>query len=364
MLPYFSDCYFNASSLVSSHLGADRPRARAARALARALNAEDPSSIVFTSGATESNNWVFSSVAEAYSGPFVISSVEHASVKAAAMRLKEHGREVREVPVNENGEVNVSALADLLDEDVCFVSIMATNNETGVINPINEIADIIRDRAPNALFHSDATQIMGKTPVDLQGDFGGVDLLSFSGHKFHGPKGVGGLYMRPGVELAALFVGGNQENGARAGTTNTPALAGLAAAAEEFVALCPADSTLRDAFESGVPRIDPTAIIHGASARRLFNTSCLSFPGARGSDIVELLLSEGIVVGTGSACSASSLHPPETLLKMGIDYDIAGAAIRVSFSRFNSPDHVIELLDALTKVLPAARLLRLNVSAV
>lgn len=364
MLPYFSECYFNASSLVSSQLGADRPRARAARALALALNAEDPGTIIFTSGATEANNWVIASVAEAQSGALVISSVEHASVKAAAMRLKENGRDVREVPVNRNGEVTAEALAEFLGDDVSFVSVMAANNETGVINPVRDIAEIIRARAPNALFHSDATQLVGKTSIDLQGDFGGVDLLSFSGHKFHGPKGIGGLYLRPGVELEALLVGGGQEDGARAGTTNTPALAGLAAAVEEFsesIAPCP---ELRDSFESGLSEIDSAAIVHGAAARRLVNTCCVSFPGTRGSDIVELLLGEGIVVGTGSACSASSLHPPETLLKMGVNYDLAGAAIRVSFSRFNSSDHVAVLSETLRKVLPAARSLRSSLSVV
>ena len=234
MRRYLEDCYFNASAVTAALTGADRPRRDAASAMARLLKAEEPDCFAFTSGATESNNWVFSSVIHSgKKGSVLISAVEHDSVSESAAALARFGFDVVEVTVDSNGLVDLGALRNALTNEALLVSIIAANNETGVLEPIQAIGAMIREHAPNALFHSDATQAVGKIPIDLQVDWADVDLLSFSGHKFHGPKGIGGLYIRPGIEILPLLLGGKQEQGRRSGTENTPGLAGLALAARE-----------------------------------------------------------------------------------------------------------------------------------
>ena len=251
MLPYLTECYFNASASTAAFTGADKPRCEAAAAMARLLNAEEPDCFTFTSGATESNNWVFSSFARGRkAGRVLVSAVEHASVSEPAAELARAGFEVVEVPVDAQGVVRLDALRDALREDTALVSIMAANNETGVLEPVAEIGRLIRELCPAALFHTDATQAVGKIPVDLQGDWQDVDLLSFSAHKFHGPKGIGGLYIRPGFAvLADILKGGGQESGLRSGTINTPALAGLALAIRRLRLKTQAIRDLRVTFE-------------------------------------------------------------------------------------------------------------------
>jgi cysteine desulfurase len=185
-------------------------------------------------------------------------------------------------------------------------------------------------------------------PVDLHGEWADVDALSFSAHKFHGPKGVGGLYLRPGIDLPPLLRGGAQEGGRRAGTTNTPALAGLAAAADGWdPASASAVRGLRDQFEAALLAHFPDVIIHSVNAPRLPNTSCFSLPNVVGEAMATKLASQGIIVGTGSACSSGAMHPPKTLLAMGVDYNIARAALRVSCSVNNKPEDLADFLEAL-----------------
>lgn len=350
MLPYLTACYFNASASTAVFTGADKPRSDAAAAMAKLLNAEEPDCFTFTSGATESNNWVLSSVARGRNvGRVLVSAVEHASVSEPAAELARVGFEVIEAPVDAQGVVRLDELRDALSEDTALVSIMAANNETGALQPVSEIGRIVRTLASNALFHVDATQMVGKLPVDLQVEWGDVDMLSFSAHKFHGPKGVGGIYLRPGIELPALLRGGAQENGRRAGTTNTPALAGLAAAA---ASLEPASANavrgIRDQFEAALLGRFPGVIIHSVNAQRLPNTSCFSLPDVVGEVLATKLIVRGIIVGTGSACSSGATHPPKTLLAMGVDYEVARAALRVSCSIKNRPEDLMDFLEALT----------------
>ena len=352
MLPYLTECYFNASASTAAFTGADKPRIQAAMAMAELLNAEDSGCFTFTSGATESNNWVFSSlVSGCKTGRILLSAVEHASVSEPAAELARAGFEIVEVPVDAHGVVRLDSLRDALREDTALVSIMAANNETGVLEPIAEIGRLIRELCPAALFHTDATQAVGKIPLDLQGNWQDVDLLSFSAHKFHGPKGIGGLYIRPGFELEPMILGGGQERGLRSGTTNTPALAGLAAAAAEYCDLeHPANRNLRDSFESCLARELSGAVIHSRSVPRLPNTSYFSLPGMLGEELASRLAVAGVIVGTGAACSAGAIQSSKTLGAMGVAHEIAVGGVRVSLSRFSTLQDLTDLLGQLKTI--------------
>ncbi len=352
MLPYLTECYFNASASTAAFTGADKPRGEAAAAMARLLNAEEPDCFTFTSGATESNNWVFSSFARgSKAGRVLVSAVEHASVSEPAAELARAGFEIVEAPVDAQGVVRLDALRDALREDTALVSIMAANNETGVLEPVAEIGRLIRERCPAALFHTDATQAVGKIPVDLQGDWQDVDLLSFSAHKFHGPKGIGGLYIRPGFELEPMILGGGQERGLRSGTTNTPALAGLASAASEARDLkLQAIRDLRDIFESRLLHELPEAVIHSRSVPRLPNTSYFSLPGMLGEELAGALATAGIIVGTGAACSAGAIQSSKTLRAMGVAHEMAVGGLRVSLSRSSTLQDLTDLIVQLKAI--------------
>lgn len=349
MLPYLNGCYFNASASTAAFTGADKPRCEAAAAMARLLNAEEPDCFTFTSGATESNNWIFSSFARgSKAGRVLVSAVEHASVIEPAAELARAGFEVIEVPVDDQGVVRLDALRDVLREDTALVSIMAANNETGVLQPVAEIGRLIRELRPTALFHTDATQAVGKISIDLQGEWQDVDLLSFSAHKFHGPKGIGGLYIRPGIELEPMLLGGGQENGLRSGTTNTPGLAGLAAAASDYQDFdYRVNLELRDTFEVLLLAAIPDASIHSRNVKRLPNTTCFSIPGVLSDEITHALACDGIIVGTGSACSAGSIDVSKTLRAMNVPYEMAAGALRISLSRFSTIKDIESLIAAL-----------------
>ena len=356
MLPYLTECYFNASASTAAFTGADKPRGEAAAAMARLLNAEEPDCFTFTSGATESNNWVFSSFARGRkAGRVLVSAVEHASVSEPAAELARVGFEIVEIPVDAEGVVRLDALRDALREDTSLVSIIAANNETGVLEPVAKIGRLIRELSPAALFHTDATQAVGKISVDLQGEWQDVDLLSFSAHKFHGPKGIGGLYIRPGFELEPMLLGGGQENGFRSGTTNTPALAGLAAAASDARDLkLPSIRELRDIFESLLLDAIPDATIHSGKAPRLPNTSCFSLPGIHSEEMVGFLASAGFIVGIGAACSSGAIHTSITLRALGVPHDVAASSLRISLSKFTKLQEITDLVLHLKKTANSA----------
>ncbi len=352
MLPYLRDSYFNASASIADFIGVAKPRRDAERAIARLLNAEEPDCFIFTSGASESNNWVFHSLAHLQrSGRIVVSTIEHPSVSEPAFELRRRGFDVIEAPVDKQGVIRIEELSQTLTEDTLLVSIMAANNETGVLEPLREIGHLIRDRCPSALFHTDATQAVGKVSVDLQEAWEEVDLLSFSAHKFHGPKGVGGLYIRPGIEVEPMLRGGGQERGLRSGTTNTPALAGLAVAASEVNLTAMEDvRKQRDELETKLIETFPEVVIYSRNAIRLPNTSTFSLPGLIGDEAVQYLANKGIIVGTGSACSAGALHPPKTILALGTPYVLAGGTLRVSLSARTPPLFCDRLITELCRL--------------
>lgn len=354
MLQYLTTCFFNAAGPTGAFTGADSPRRDAAAAMRRLLNAEESDCFSFTSGATESNNWVLASATHEHTGGrVVISAIEHPSVAKAADTLRRNGVDVVEIPVDRNGIVQTDALAASLSESVHLVSIIAASNETGVIQPLKLIGQVIRERAPRALFHTDATQAIGKVPIDVMQEWPEVDFLTFSAHKFHGPKGVGGIYVRPGVTIEPMLRGGDQERGLRSGTTNTPGLAGLAAAALEAdpggTMSCVAE--LRDQFEDELLSEVPSAIIHSRCASRLPNTSCFSIPGTVAENLAQALALDGIIVGIGSACSAGSLSPPKAVLALGVDYGVARGTLRVSLSAMTSQQDLRALLGSLKRLI-------------
>lgn len=350
------ECYANPASATVSFTGADQPRREAAQAIAELLGAEEPECITFTSGATESNNWVFHGVAQQTPGRIIISAIEHPSVREPAEALAKKGFEVCEAPVDPDGTLNVAALAELLSPTTVLVSLLAAHNETGAIQPIRQASALTKERSP-ALFHTDATQLVGKRPVDLGSAWPDVDFLSFSAHKFHGPKGIGGLYLRPGIELPALLLGGGQEAGRRSGTSNSPALAGVAIAARTIkTGRANHVQQMRDELEGELRQLFPALVIHAEQAERIPNTTFFSIPGTRGEELIEQLAVAGIIASTGSACSSGSVGPSKCLLAMGVDYDLAEAALRISLSRFTEAAELKELLYFLENVLPSPTL--------
>lgn len=353
MLPYLTDCYFNASTSTAALTGADKPRREAAAAMAKLLNAEEPECFAFTSGATESNNWILSSLAKRNkAGRIVISAVEHVSIAEPAADLARAGFDLVEVQVDGQGSLRLDALAKALSDNTILVSVMGANHETGALQPIAAIGALVRERSPSALFHTDATQAVGKIPIDLQRGWQEVDLLSFSAHKFHGPKGIGGVYIRPGIQMEPMLRGGEQEAGMRAGTTNTSALAGLAAAADEVFHEVGMNSVakLRDAFETDLVAVIPSTLIHSRNTNRLPNTSCFSIPGETGEDLAQELAGQGILIGTGSACSSGASHPPKTVLAIGVDHSIARGTLRVSLSVLTTAAELTQLVRCLKQL--------------
>ncbi len=361
MLPHFSELYQNASSIAGEVLGVKRAMAQSRRAVARLVGASNPDCLVFTSGATESNNWVASIIAEMSPNPghLVTSAIEHPSVIEPLRRLERQGWRLTVVPVDQNGVVQPEILGAALCAETALVSVMAANNETGVVQPVAELAALVKARAPRAYFHTDATQIVGKLPVSFDDAWADVDFFSLSGHKFHGPKGIGALFLREEVDAPPFLLGGGQEDGRRSGTSNVPAIAGLGAAAKLLQGGLAADAcsmaSLRDRFEQDLASVFPDAVVHGKDAPRLPNTSCFSLPGCEANHLAEMLAAAGVCVGIGSACSSGALHPPRTLLEMGVARALASAALRVSLSRYSTADDLAALLDRLAALRETAR---------
>jgi cysteine desulfurase len=363
MLPYFSEVYQNPSSVVGEVLGVKSAIARARRSLASLLGLSEPNSLVFTSGATESNNWVVSIISEIFGAPrrLITSAVEHPSVIEPLRRLERLGWPLTVVPVDRNGVVRKDILEQSLTSETAFVSIMAANNESGVVQPVGDFAALVKELAPQAYFHTDATQMTGKLPVSFDDGWSQIDFLSLSGHKFHGPKGIGALVIRDGMDVPPWILGGGQEDGRRSGTSNAPSIIGIAVAADHARKNLAKDGAaivqIRDWFEAEIQNRLPDVVIHGTNAYRLPNTSCFSIPGCDANHLAELLAGEGICLGTGSACSSGALHPPRTLLEMGVDHKLAAAALRLSLSRYSSQAEVQALIERLvvlrqTAILP------------
>ncbi|MES2596128.1 MAG: cysteine desulfurase family protein [Verrucomicrobiota bacterium] len=355
MLPFLIQHYGNASA---SHAGGRRARraVEKARGQVASLVGAQPEEIIFTSGATESINSVLSFAQQEWpERPLLITSaVEHAAVVECADRWEQRGGRVKRVPVNEHGVIRLDALKTALEPGkTALVSMIWANNETGVISPMAEIAAMAHEAG--SLVHADAVQMAGKAEIEIKNV--PVDYLSLSGHKMHAIKGIGALFVSRHAPFRPLLIGGGQESGRRSGTENVPGIVAMGKAAELASSWLqsgrPAEmADLRDEFEQLLMDGWPGAMVHGADAPRLPNTTSISLPGADAAGMLIVLDQRGIACSGGSACHTASLHPSHVLEAMGHDATHAGSTLRFSTSRMNTRDEVI---SAVTEVLRAAR---------
>ena len=354
MQPYLGAALGNPSSIHGSGRDAREAVEAARRHVAKLVGAR-PREIVLTGGGSEADNLALKGIAFARTDAgrhIVTSAVEHPAVLSACEFLERLGFAVTYLEVDEGGTVRPDRLRQAMTDQTVLVSVMMANNEVGAVQPIRELSAIAHERG--ALFHTDAVQAVGKVPVDVREL--GVDLLSLSGHKLHGPKGVGALYVRKGVALEPLIHGGKQEGGVRAGTENVPAIVGLGKAAE-LALLAHRDggamAGLRDRLEQQILALVPGSWVNGAIESRLPNTSNMTLPGLRGESLVVALDQLGVSVSSGSACKAGSPDPTHVLLAMGLSEADAHCALRFSLSRETTEDDVRETVEALSHVLEA-----------
>jgi cysteine desulfurase len=359
MLPYFAEHFGNASSVHAFGQEA-KGAVEDARAQVAALLNATPGEIVFTSGGTESDN--IGVIGGAHALPFkgrhiIVSAIEHDAVRHAADALEREGYTVTRVAPDARGVISAESVAAAIRPDTALVSVMAANNETGVMQPVSEIGQVCASRG--VAFHVDAVQAAGKTPIDVQA--WQATLATIAGHKFYGPKGVGALYVKRGFKPVPLQFGGEHEKGRRPGTENVPAIVGLGKASElareELDRNAPRIERLRDRLESVLMDRVPSVVRHGDGAPRVPNTSHLSFVGAEGEHLILSLDMKGIAVSSGAACKAGSSHPSHVLLAMGVPREIAQAAVRFSLGRCTTEeeiDRVLEIVPAVVQKLRAA----------
>ena len=332
MLPFLDSCFGNPSSLYSIGQEAKEALEDARARIARCIGA-DAREILFTSGGSESDNQALLTAAaigkRTGKRHIVSDAIEHHAVLHTLKKLEQDGFSVTYLPVHENGIVRPDEVAAALRDDTCCCTIMYANNEIGTIQPIREIGALCKSRG--VLFHTDAVQAVGHLPIDVKAV--NVDLLSASAHKFHGPKGVGFLYVRKGVRPATLIEGGAQENGKRAGTENVAGIAAMTAALEEAVskldAVTPVIAAKRDRIIRGLMEI-PHAALNGDADRRLPGNVSFCFEGVEGESLLLLLDDKGICASSGSACTSGSLDPSHVLLAIGRVHDVAHGSLRLT----------------------------------
>ena len=349
MLPYFTQVYGNASSVHGVGRDAKRAMENARRQVMKALNIAHPQEVYFTAGGTESDNWAIKAVAlQRGSGHIITTAIEHHAVLHTCQWLEKRGYDVTYLPVDEYGRVTATQVEKALRPDTILVSVMAANNEVGTLQPIGEIGKLCRERG--VLFHTDAVQAVGAVPIDVQAMH--IDLLSLSGHKLHGPKGVGALYIRKGVKIEPLLHGGAQERGFRAGTENVPGIVGLGKAVEIAQANLADNAarmaTLRDQLIHGLMERIPGTRLNGHPAERLPNNANLIFDGVEGEALLLRLDLMGVAGSSGSACTSGALDPSHVLLALGLTPAEANGALRLSLGT----DTTEEEIDAVLEILP------------
>jgi cysteine desulfurase len=357
MLPYFHDLYGNPSSM-HSFGGQVAHNIREARAQVASLIGASPEEIIFTSCGTESDNAAIRSALATHPDKrhIVTSRVEHPAIKSLLANLATQGYKITELPVDKNGLLDMEQLVSSLTPDTAVVSIMWANNETGVVFPVEKAAELAHERG--ILFHTDAVQAVGKMPIDLAKSK--IDMLSFSGHKLHAPKGIGVLYVRKGTRFSPFLIGGHQERGRRGGTENTPSIVGLGKACEMAGKHLETENTqvrrLRDKLESVLLAKIPNSRVNGDTRERLPNTTNISFEFVEGEGILLLMNEHGICASSGSACTSGSLQPSHVLRAMGVPFTMAHGSIRFSLSIYNTEaeiDFVIEKLPPIIERLRA-----------
>ncbi len=357
MLPYMTEIYGNPSSLHSMGQQAKEALEDARGRIARILNCESRE-VVFTSGGSEADNQAIRSAARmgARKGKrhIISTAFEHHAVLHTLEALEKEGFEVTLLDVHENGLVTAEQVAEAIREDTCLVTVMFANNEIGTVQPIGEIGAVCREKG--VLFHTDAVQAAGHLPIDVKAQ--NIDLLSLSAHKFHGPKGVGVLYVRRGVPLVTLIEGGAQEMRRRAGTENLPSIVGMAAALEESCANMEEEgryvTALRDRLIDGLSKI-PHSALNGDATQRLPGNVSFCFEGIEGESLLLLLDDLGIQASSGSACTSGSLDPSHVLLAIGRVHDVAHGSLRLTLCGENTEEEVDEIIRSVTEVVETLR---------
>ncbi|MFB1008054.1 MAG: NifS family cysteine desulfurase [Sulfurospirillum sp.] len=359
MQPYFCEKFGNPNSLHQFGSESHPALRKAMDQLYAGINASDDDDIVITSCATESINWVIKGIYNDYilngdKDHIITSEVEHPAVGSSCKFLEERGVKVTYLPVNTDGVISVEDLKNAITDKTALVSIMWANNETGMIFPIEEIGAICKERG--VLFHTDGVQAVGKIPVDVKK--ANVDFMSFSGHKFHGPKGVGGLYIRGGQRLTPLLHGGEHMGGRRSGTLNVPGIIGMGKAMELAVAALDFEKStvrrLRDKLEDALLKI-PETIVVGTKEQRVPNTILISVKGIEGEAMLWDLNQNGIGASTGSACASEALESNPVMEAIGAEADLAHTALRLSLSRFTTEEEIDYAIDVINKAVVRLR---------
>ena len=360
MLPFFSEQYGNPNSLHKFGTETHPALAEAIDRVYKGINAADADDIVFTSCATESNNWVLRSVwvdhiLHGEKNHIITTEVEHPSVLSTCKFLEDQGVNVTYLPVNEQGIIEARSLRSFITEKTALVSVMWANNETGMIFPIKEIGEICREKG--VLFHSDGVQAVGKIPVDVQDVQ--VDFLSMSAHKFHGPKGIGALYIRNSQALSPLLSGGEHMGGRRSGTLNVPYIVGMGKAielaTENIEEKMAAIRAKRDRLEEALLALIPETFTVGDRAKRTPNTILISIRGVEGEGMLWDLNNAAIGASTGSACASEDLEANTVMLAIGADHELAHTGIRLSLSRFTTDEEVDYVIEHFKKAVERLR---------
>lgn len=357
MLPFFTEHYGNPSSIYSFAGEAGKAVDEARRTIASAIGA-DASEIYFTGGGSESDNWALKATAEAYAskGKHIITSkIEHHAILHTCEWLAKYGIEVTYIDVDENGLVSPEALKAAIRPDTILVSIMTANNEIGTIEPIAELGRIAHEAG--ALFHTDAVQAFGHIPINV--DEMNIDMLSASGHKFNGPKGIGFMYIRKGVKIRSFIHGGSQERSRRAGTHNVPGIVGMAKAAslavEQMNDRMAYETKLRDHLIERVLNEIPYVRLNGHRTNRLPNNANFCFRFIEGESMLILLDQNGICGSSGSACTSGSLDPSHVLLAIGLPHEIAHGSLRLTLSEKTTMEDIDFTVDKLKEIIERLR---------
>lgn len=357
IVPYLTEYYGNASSLHLFGKETNKAMNESRETIAKYLGCE-PNEIIFTASGSESDNLAIRGIARAYKnrGKHIITSpIEHPAIKNTLKDLQDEGYEVTTLHVNKDGVIDIEELKKAIKDDTVLITVMHANNETGAFQPIEEIGKIAKEN--RIIFHVDAVQTMGK--VDIKPKEMGIDLLSFSGHKFYGPKGIAALFWRNGVRFGKVLTGGGQEGKRRPGTSNVPGMVGMAKALEisyrDMEAEFKREEELRDYFEAEVLKRIPEVVINAKNTKRLPGTSSITFKYLEGESILLSLSYKGIAVSSGSACSSDDLQASHVLLAMGIAPEFAHGTIRFGLGKYNTKEEIDYTLDSLVEVIERLR---------
>lgn len=357
MLPYFAEQYGNPSGIYEFATRNKKAINRAREEIAGVIDC-NPAEIYFTSGGSEADNWALCKVAELMreKGRHIITTkIEHHAILHACEWLEKQGCRISYIGVDEQGMVKLDELERAITRDTILISVMTANNEIGTIQPIMRIGQIARKH--NILFHTDAVQAVGHVPVSVRKC--GIDLLSASGHKFNGPKGVGFLYMRNDIPLSSFIHGGGQERGRRAGTENVPGIVGMGQAIKEAARMmsqrAKQEQRLRDYFMNEVLRRIPYARVNGSRRNRLPNNVNFSFQFAEGESILIMLDAKGICASSGSACTTGSTDPSHVLMALGLPEELAHGSIRFTLGQDTTKEEIDYVIDELEKIIAQLR---------